>query len=155
VFWSRALPENVVFTRIPVVYRESDRPFARLYYALLTMNRIDVQSENDLHHVLYDAVNRLGRPLSDPNAERALHLQAEFVAGFGVDVAEFKRIYQSAEVTRRVDEAQQLTRALAVTVTPSMVVDRKYSTNAPLAGSEWQLMGVVTELLGAAEKGGS
>ncbi|HQO28663.1 MAG TPA: thiol:disulfide interchange protein DsbA/DsbL [Accumulibacter sp.] len=123
--WSSALPNDVVFKRVPVTFgRPQWASLAKLYYAL--------EATGDLARLdamIFNALHKSGDRLYD---EQSI---ADWVAARGVDRKKFTEAYQSFGVNSKVKRADQMVQAYKVSGVPAMTVDGKYLvTGKELAG---------------------
>jgi thiol:disulfide interchange protein DsbA len=71
---------------------------------------------------------------------------ADVLASEGVDKAAFVQHFQSAEVTQRVQGAQEMTKRYKITGVPTLVIDGKYTVGIP-RGNDFERMFAVTDHL--------
>ena len=110
--WKTRLPENVKFTRIPVLFgRRAWELYARSYVAASLMG-----IEEESHVAMMDAIWKERRQM------RSMDELAEFYAAFGVDKDAFIATANSFAVDARMRREQRDVSAFGVTGTPSMIV---------------------------------
>ena len=68
--WSKNLPKNIVFTRMPVAFSDSKLPHSRMYFALKAMGKQD-----ELHHEIFSAIHDENKNLLVPG-EQADYLRS-------------------------------------------------------------------------------
>jgi protein dithiol oxidoreductase (disulfide-forming) len=132
--WSERTQSFVALTRVPVVFNAQAELHARAFYTADALGKRDA-----IHAAFYEEVHTRGNPL----ASRAA--LADFFAGFGVDVATFAAVFDSAAIDARVRQAVALAREYDVVAVPTLVVAGRYSTSPSLAGSA--VLAVVDELV--------
>lgn len=137
--WVKALPEDVVFDRRPVIGRDSWAPLARLHYALLATG-----DAARLHGRVYEAVQGERLPLGELEAAAAWFERA------GGDPARLRAAWQSAEVEARVRQARVDTDAYDIQATPSLVVDGRWLTSSGLTRGVPGVLPVADRLIGLA-----
>lgn len=113
--WVKALPKDVSFRRVPVIFRPQFVPAAKTYYTLEAMDLLD-----KLHGQVFDAFHKQRVNLLD---EKTLF---DWVGTKGVDVAKFSDMYRSFAINSKVQRADQITRAHAIPGTPALVINGKY-----------------------------
>lgn len=116
--WRKQLPQDVVFRRVPAVRRDSWVPLARTYYTLEALGEVE-----RLHEEVYQGYHDQELSMSRPE------VMADWAQRNGIDRSRWLAVYQSEEVTRKVEQARGLTEAYDIQGTPSMVVDGRYLTS--------------------------
>jgi thiol:disulfide interchange protein DsbA len=110
--WKTRLPENVEFTRIPVLFgRRAWEMYARSYVAASLMG-----IEEEAHVAMMDAIWKERRQM------RSMDELADFYAGFGVEKDAFIATANSFAVDARMRREQRDVAAFGITGTPSMIV---------------------------------
>jgi protein dithiol oxidoreductase (disulfide-forming) len=135
--WSRKLPADVVFRRVPVAFR--DEPYVahqRIYYALEEMKLTEA-----MHRKVFAAIHvdhqRLDKPADI----------AAFMKKNGVDEAKFLESYNGFSVQSKARQASQLAQAYKIDGVPAMGVQGRYFTSASLTGSPERALAVVDFLI--------
>jgi thiol:disulfide interchange protein DsbA len=113
--WVKALPADVSFRKVPVIFNDRSIPGARIYYTLEAMNLLDKLNDAVFNAVLRERVNL--------NDEKVLF---DWVARQGVDRQKFADTYKSFAVETAVKRAADMTRGYAVEGVPVLVVGGKY-----------------------------
>lgn len=134
--WLAKKPDDVVFRRIPAIFRESWIPLTKTFYTLEALGMLD-----KLHDEVFKAVHVDKLNLSDEK------LMADWAANHGIDRQKWVDTYNSFGIQNRVKRARQLTVAYGIQGTPSLVVNGKYLTSGSLAGSHAKSMEVVDQLV--------
>ena len=134
--WKKTLPENVKFVHVPAIFRDSWLQLARVFYAAEAMGVLD-----RLHPILFNAIHVEKKRL---NTEEQL---LDFIEEQGIDRAAFEKMMNSFTVKAKVKKALILSQASGVTGVPAMIVNGKYRTDAPLAGSMEEMMKAVDFLI--------
>ncbi|TAK67836.1 MAG: thiol:disulfide interchange protein DsbA/DsbL [Betaproteobacteria bacterium] len=114
--WTKKLPKDVQFRRVPAIFNDEWAQGARAYYTLEAIGE-GVR----LHKPLFDAVHQDTR-LKIAN-EAAL---TEWLGKQGVDTKKFAAAYRSFSVEGKVKRAGQLTQAYKIEGVPAMAVNGKY-----------------------------
>jgi thiol:disulfide interchange protein DsbA len=119
--WSRKLPGDVSFRRVPALFPDGKwASGARLYYTLAAMNLVD-----RLHGEVFHAIHVERKRLGD---ERQF---ADWVSTKGVDPKEFLAAWNSFGVQSQVRQSQELTRRAGLSGVPALVVDGRYQAITP------------------------
>jgi thiol:disulfide interchange protein DsbA len=142
--WLKTKPSYVTFSRVHVLWNESHRSLARLYYTLDSMGKLD-----QLHSEIFKEIHVNGNPLVgvDPNnAAQAERIQTAFVVKHGVSEAEFTKAYHSMPVDIALQRADELVQRYRVDSVPRFVVNGKYVTDVATAGSEERLISLIGDL---------
>ncbi|MFE1317511.1 thiol:disulfide interchange protein DsbA/DsbL [Kitasatospora phosalacinea] len=126
--WAAEHRADVTLRRVPAIWTGSpdeaeQRAHARLFYALEQLGEVD-----RLQAAVFRAVREQRAGLTTEQTA------ADWVAGQGVDAAEFRAAYRSAEVDRAVADAPGLFAQNQVTELPTVVVDGTGRTSPTRAG---------------------
>jgi thiol:disulfide interchange protein DsbA len=114
--WKKSIPENVKFTRLPVVFgNRSWEMMARGYIAADMMGIV-----GESHNAMMDAIWKQRQQF------RNLDQLADFYSGFGVEKEAFLANYQSFAADSQLRKSQRDIIQFGIQGTPSMVVNRKY-----------------------------
>lgn len=114
--WLKRKPENVKFTRMPVIFgRRTWELYARAY---VTAENMGVAEE--AHGPLMDALWK------EKQIMRNMEEIAEFYSQFGVTASEFVGTSESFAVDARLSKNQRALQNYGVNGTPMMVVNGKY-----------------------------
>ncbi len=135
--WSKKLPADVSFRRVPVAFR--DEPFVahqRIYFALDEMKLTEA-----MHRKVFAAIHvdhlRLDKPADI----------AAFMTKNGVDGAKFLEFYNGFSVQTKARQAAQLAQAYKLDGVPALGIQGKYFTSATLAGSPERSLAVTDYLI--------
>lgn len=115
--WLKRKPKDVNYRLVPVVFRESWKPLAKLYYALETMGVVD-----KYHGKIFDAIHKQGRELFDDQSI------LQWAGEQGLDAAKFGQIYNSFGIDAKVQRGMAMGKAYGVQFTPSLAINGKYYT---------------------------
>ena len=144
----QSLPKGARFTYVPASFNPpEDWPmFQRAYFAAQALGVAD-----KAHDAMFESVwkggelaitnsanGRLKDPL--PTIEDAARFYSKQT---GVKVEDFVAAAKSFAVELKIKEAEAFIRSYRVTSTPTIIVNRRYKTDAPSAGSYDQLMQLV------------
>jgi len=120
--WLKTKPKDVEFRAVPVIFRSSWEPLAKLYFTLETMGQID-----RLHAKVFHAMHGEGIDLSD---ESKLN---QWVAKQGVDMEKFKQVYNSFGIDSKMESYKRMARDHKVQFTPVIAINGKYITGPSMA----------------------
>lgn len=134
--WRKAQGDGISFRRIPAIRRDIWEPLARTYYTLEALNEVE-----RLHEQVYKSYHDDRLHLSKPD------VMADWAAKHGIDRQRWLDAYQSESVTRKVEQARQLTAAYDVQGTPSIVVDGRFLTSSGLTDDIALVIPVVDALV--------
>jgi len=139
--WTKKLPADVQFRRVPAILSEEWERDALIFYTLDAMNLLD-----KLHRPLFDAIHRDRLRTS---SQQAL---AEWLGKQGVNANRFFDTMKSMGVDARVRRAAQLTLAYRVNGTPAMAVQGRYTVSAEQGRSHQGMLDTVDYLVGMVRK---
>ena len=134
--WKKSKPTNVVFKRVPAIFRPDWEIQARTYYALSNMGVIE-----NLHGKIFDAMHKDKKRL---NSKEAL---TNFVVKNGVDRDAFLKEYDSFAVEGMIRKAKKKQTASKIEGVPSIVVNGKYLTSGSMSGSYDNLIKIMNYLI--------
>ncbi len=123
--WAQGLPDDVLFRRVPVWFREEPfGPQQRLFYTLEALGQVPT-----LHRKVFQTIH----------VERARLRTAEDLAAFalknGIDPMAFMTTYNSFGVQTKSQQARQTAAAYRIDAVPAMGVQGRYYTNGNLANA--------------------
>lgn len=134
--WKKTLPANVVFSRVPAIFRDSWLELARVFYAAEATGDLE-----KLHSVIFKAIHVDKRRLETEDQ------LLDFIAEQGIDRDMFEKTMNSFSVKAKVKKALLLSQTSGITGVPSMMVNGKYIVDAPMAGGMPELLKVVDFLI--------
>lgn len=140
--WSRKLPADVLFRRIPVAFREV--PFVlhqKLFFTLEAMGLIDT-----LHRKVFVAIHVDRNMLDSP--EKVI----EFAVKNGVDKAKFTDLLNSFGVATKARQAAALSAGYKIDGTPALGVNGEFLTSGTLSGGNEAALGTVDQLVAQIRK---
>jgi thiol:disulfide interchange protein DsbA len=139
--WISRKPADVALRRIPVILRDNWAPHARIFYTLEALGELE-----RLHQQVYHGYHVQELHMSKPD------VMAQWAARHGIDRQRWLDAYDSDEVSRKVQQAKELTRAYNVQGTPTLVVDGRYLTSAGMAGGEPSMIPILKDLINIARE---
>ena len=135
--WTRRLPDDVVYRRVPVAFRaEPYGSHQRLFYALESMGLVE-----KLHKKVFYAIHVQHKRL-DSLAE----MQA-FMTANGVDANQFAEAFNSFGVQVKQKQATQLAEAYRIDGVPAMGIQGRFYTSKALTGDDDRMLAVIDFLL--------
>ena len=137
--WVKALPADVAFRRVPVMFQPRWVELAKVYYTLEAMGE-----ESKLSPEIFTAIHGKGLALWEPAKFY------DWAASKGLDRKKVEDIYNSFSMSGRINRAKQLAQAYNIQEVPMMVIDGKYLTSPARAGSHALTPLVLTELVAKA-----
>jgi thiol:disulfide interchange protein DsbA len=140
--WSKKLPADVAFHRVPVPFLMNYENFMRTYYALETLGQVEAMQSKVFAAVHIDRA-RLDKPADI----------AALMAKYGIDSAKFLDVFNSFSVATSVTRAKKLVAAYKVDGVPTLAVQGHYATSPGQAGGAEQATAVVDFLIQKARKG--
>jgi thiol:disulfide interchange protein DsbA len=140
--WTKKLPPDVNFHRVPVAFLQNFENFQKLYYALEAMGQVDAMQRK-----VFAAVHVEHQRLDKPDQIAAL------MSKNGIDGAKFMDVFNSFSVQAKAHQARQLTDAYKIDGVPAIGVQGRYYTSVSLAGSPERALSVTDFLIDRARKG--
>ena len=139
--WLAKKPADVEFRYVPALRDDKWLVLTRAAFALEILG-----ADRRLRRPIYDVINFDGAVLTDPAKF------ADWAARNGVDRARFMAVYESAEVTTRVEAARKATNDYGVRATPTFVVAGKYSFSSGQAGSHYEAIRLLNQFVDLARR---
>ncbi len=137
----RGLPEDVIFRKVPAIFRKGWEPHARAYYVALALG-----VEQRITPALFRALHRERRKI---NSEEAL---ADFFAEQGVAKEDFLKTYRSFAISNKVRQAKIVTAQSGIDGVPAVIVNGKYRTSGGLSGGLTDMLKVIDVLVDSERK---
>jgi thiol:disulfide interchange protein DsbA len=139
--WSKKLPADVAFRRVPVGFTALHETHARLFYALEALQQVET-----LHRKVFAAIHQQRKRL-DKDADIVA-----FATENGLDAAKFTEAFKSFGVATKVRQAKALTEAYKIDGVPSLGIQGRFFTSGSLAGSNDRALAATEYLIGVARK---
>ena len=140
--WSKKLPADVAFHRVPAPFMMNAENFMRIYYALETMGQVDAMQRK-----VFAAVHVERKYLDKPADIAAL------MAANGLDGTKFMDVFNSFSVASSVTRAKKLAAAYKLDGVPTVTVQGRYATSPGQAGGAEQALAVADFLIQRSRKG--
>jgi len=137
--WTKTLAKDVLFQRLPVVFRPQWEAPARLYYTLDAMGELE-----KLHPAAFSAIHRERADLMNEAGVTNWAVQK------GLDRKKFADTYNSFAVQSKAQGSKQKQGAYGIPGVPSFVVAGRYRTPDNFPGSHDELLKLVDGLVAKA-----
>ena len=134
--WSKKLPADVAFHRVPVPFLMNAKNLMRTYYSLETLGQVDAMNPKVFAAIHVDR-NYLEKPADI----------AALMAKNGIDAAKFTSVFNSFSVATSVTRAKKLMAAYKIDGVPTLTVQGRYATSPGQAGGLEQATAVVDYLV--------
>jgi thiol:disulfide interchange protein DsbA len=134
--WIKKVPSDVLFHRVPAVFNQSWIPHAQLYYSLEVLGEVD-----RLHGLIFDTIHKQHQTLA---TEATI---GDFLEKNGVDRKKFTEAFNSFSVASKVQHSVQLQGAYKLDGVPTMGIDGRYMTSAPMNGNSHEAVLPVVDYL--------
>jgi len=144
--WRKNKAAYIEFTRVPVMWGATHRAHAKLFYTLQALGKLD-----QLHSKVFEEIHEAHNPLVGADDAETQKLQVAFAKANGISEADFLKAYDSFTVQTNLQKADDLGRRYKVEGVPTLVVNGKYQTDVGLAGSQANLIQLISDLA-ASEK---
>ena len=137
--WLKALPADVSFRRVPVMFQPRWVELAKAYYTLEGMGE-----DLKLSPEVFSAIHSKGVALWEPAKFY------DWAATKGLDRKKVEDFYNSFSMSGRINRAKQLAQVYNIQEVPIIIVDGKFITSPARAGSHRATPAVMTELVAKA-----
>ena len=134
--WLANKPGDVSFRRMPAVFRQDWLAHAKAYYTALELGVVD-----EIHSDLFNRIHTRQKRLNDEESLKKFFMQ------HGVDGEQFTKTYNSHAVESHIKQALSMLRRYEITGVPAVVINGKYVTSGPLAGSYEGMIQAMNELI--------
>ena len=128
--------KNVEFIRQPAVFSDLWGKHAKAYFTAEALGVVD-----KVHNDFFDAIQN-----KKQNLETEDQL-AKFFVAHGVNEAEFHTTFNSFLVDAKMRQATATAGRYGITGVPAIIINGKYKTNGPLAGSHEKMLEVINQLI--------
>ncbi len=134
--WLKSKPENVEFIRQPAVFSSLWGKHAKAYLVAEALGVVD-----KVHADFFDAIQNKKQKLTSEDQ------LAEFFVAHGVDETQFRNTFNSFLVDAKLRQAKAMAPRYGITGVPAIIINGKYKTNGPLAGSHKKMIEVMNRLI--------
>ena len=132
------IPADVELVRIPATFSERWIIHAKVYYALESLDRLD------LHEVFFNAIHGRQQRRDLVSEDKIAEFFASFSSGISGD--KFTKAYNSFVVNTKTQKADRLVREYAIKSVPTFIVNGRYLTSPSMVGSSQRLIGALDYL---------
>ncbi len=139
--WLKTKPANVVFVRVPAVFRPLWAFHAKVYYTAEVLGVLD-----KVHEPMFDAMHVQRRKMASVDEVKALFAQ------YGVTSEQFDNAFNSFAVDAKVRRATDLTRRYGIEGVPALVINGKYVTDGVMAHGHDGMLKVTDYLISKESK---
>jgi protein dithiol oxidoreductase (disulfide-forming) len=122
--WLKHKPKDVEFKAIPMVFKESWKSTAKLYYTLEAMGFVDKYQAK-----VYEAIHKQSKDLGTDQGVK------QWAKDAGIDSAKFDQVYDSFGIDAKLQRSMAVARGYGVQFTPSMAIDGKYYTGPSMVST--------------------
>ncbi len=133
------IPEDVELVRIPATFSKPWIIHAKVYYALESLDRLD------LHEVFFNAIHGRQQRRDLVREDRIAEFFASFSSGIPED--KFSKAYNSFIVNTKTQKADRLVREYAIKSVPTFIVNGRYLTSPSMVGSSQRLISALDYLI--------
>ena len=143
--WRAKQGRDVLFRRVPAMFRQDWVILAQAYYTAETLGVVD-----KVHTPIFEAIHLKGLDYRNPQMLADVFKQAA-----NVDEAEFTRVLNSFGVRSRTQQADANGRMYQLTGVPTLIVDGRYKVyGGKIGGSNSSMLDVVDFLVAKARAEG-
>ena len=139
--WLKNKPANVVFVRVPAVFRPLWGFHAKVYYTAEVLGVLD-----QVNPAMFEAMHVQRRKMSSVDEVKALFAQ------YGVTSEKFDNAFNSFAVDAKVRRATDLTRRYGLEGVPALVINGKYVTDGVMAHGHNGMLQVTDYLISKESK---
>ena len=140
--WSKKLPADVQFRRIPAVLSDNWAVDAGFFYAFEALGVLD-----KVHKPFFDAIHR---DRLDIRNEAAI---TEWLKKHGIERKKFDEVYKSFGVQAKIKRAAQLSASYQLDGVPLLAVQGRYTVSAEQGGTQNGMLATTDQLIDLARKG--
>lgn len=134
--WTKKLPADVSFVKLPVMWNPVNQLHARLFYTAQALGKLE-----EMHAAIFREIHVNGKTLGTEDEIRS------FFGKFGVSSEDFRKTFRSFAVEGQLKRAEDLTQRYQIRSVPVLVVNGKFSSDAPGIKSFQDMLGVVDYLI--------
>ena len=145
--WRKTKPAYIEFRRVPVTWQPVHQSHAKLFYTFEALGKEDAV-HNTVFAEMHDKKNYMYMQGDD---KETLASQVAFAKAHGISEADFTGAWNSFTVQTSMQKADELVHRYHVDGVPLLVINGKYVTDVNMAGSQANVMSIVSDLA-ASEK---
>jgi len=139
--WLKNKPANVVFVRVPAVFRPLWSFHAKVYYTAEVLGVVE-----QVHDAMFEAMQVQRRKMATVEEVKAVF------AKYGVSSEKFDNAFNSFAVDAKVRRATDLTRRYGIEGVPALVINGKYVTDGVMAHGQRGMLEVTDYLISKESK---
>ena len=145
--WRKTKPAYIEFRRVPVTWQPVHQSHAKLFYTFEALGK-----EEALHNAVFAEMHdKKNYMYLQGDAKETLASQLAFAKAHGISEADFTGAWNSFTVQTSMQKADELVHRYHVDGVPLLVINGKYVTDVNMAGSQANVMSIVSDLA-ASEK---
>jgi thiol:disulfide interchange protein DsbA len=134
--WVKKLPADVSFVQLPVMWNPTNQMHARLFYTAQALGKLE-----EMHTAIFREIHLNGKTLTTEDEIQS------FFGKFGVSAGDFQKTFRSFAVEGQLKRARDLTQRYQIRSVPVMVVNGKFSSDAPGIKNFEDMLAVVSDLV--------
>jgi len=145
--WRKTKPAYIEFRRVPVTWQPVHQSHAKLFYTFEALGK-----EEALHNAVFAEMHdKKNFMYMQGDDKETLSAQLAFAKAHGISEADFTGARNSFTVQTSMQKADELVHRYHVDGVPLLVINGKYVTDVNMAGSQANVMSIVSDLA-ASEK---
>ena len=145
--WRKTKPAYIEFHRVPVTWQPVHQSHAKLFYTFEALGK-----EEALHNAVFAEMHdKKNYMYMQGDDKETLASQVAFAKAHGISEADFTGAWNSFTVQTSMQKADELVHRYHVDGVPLLVINGKYVTDVNMAGSQANVMSIVSDLA-ASEK---
>jgi len=145
--WRKTKPAYIEFHRVPVTWQPVHQSHAKLFYTFEALGKEDAV-HNAVFAEMHDKKNYM---FMQGDEKETMAAQIAFAKAHGISEADFTNAWNSFTVQTSMQKADELVHRYHVDGVPLLVINGKYVTDVNMAGSQANVMNIVSDLA-ASEK---
>ena len=145
--WRKTKPAYIEFHRVPVTWQPVHQSHAKLFYTFEALGKEEAV-HNAVFAEMHDKKNFM---FMQGDEKETLASQLAFAKAHGISEADFTGAWNSFTVQTSMQKADELVHRYHVDGVPLLVINGKYVTDVNMAGSQANVMTIVSDLA-ASEK---
>ncbi|CAG0991378.1 Thiol:disulfide interchange protein DsbA [Burkholderiales bacterium] len=139
--WSKKLPADVQFRRVPALFQTPWVNLAKIYFTLDTLG-----VEDKLGQSVFDALHKEHLPLQQEAAFM------DWAAKKGLDRDKVASVFTSFSVNSNINRARSIATTYRIQGVPLLVIDGKFMADVDMAGGFEQLLKLTDHLVAKARQ---
>jgi protein dithiol oxidoreductase (disulfide-forming) len=140
--WTKKLPQDVRFKRVPLAFHASVVIHQRIYYALEAMHKTEA-----MHAKIFNAIH-----VDKQRLDKEEDIVTLMVKN-GIDAKQFTETFNSFSIAAKAKQATRLAADYKIEGVPTLAINGKYTTSGAQAGSLERSLLVAEALIARERKG--